>query len=99
MAGVASHEEIVQVREIVRRSSEDLANRVRALTSALPEPRVESVFWRDSAMGIHPAPGETVTHRHTPGYILTFHVGSVRHRYHASEDGHIKYDGSFEVRY
>ncbi len=99
MAGDPSNEETIQIREIVRRSCEDLAKRVHALASTLPEPRVESVFWRDSAMGIHPAPGETVTHRHTPGFVLTFHVGSVRHRYHASQDGHIKYDGSFEIRY
>lgn len=84
---------------ILQQVRDDLAHRVQQAADTLPEADVESLFWHDSAMGLHPMPGETVVRRPLPGYVITFHIRSVRHRYHASEDGRVKYGGKFEIGY
>ena len=42
-----------------------------------------SVFWRDSAMGLHPQPGERVERKNRPGYMLLFETPVGYYRIHA----------------
>jgi hypothetical protein len=88
------------VRPIVEKAREDLAARLSRSEASIPEPTVESVQWRDSAMGIKPHPEEPIIRKPTPGYVLRFNVSGRYHLYHARlADCALKYDSYVGAHY
>jgi len=68
---------------IIRRAKLYIEKTTKIPSSNLAEPHTEPVFWRDSAMGLPPIPGEPVKRKHRPGYILLFDTPHGQYRFHA----------------
>lgn len=88
-----------KVRSLVQRATQDLATRLQIPRSTLMYPRIESVFWNDTALGLPPLPKEKVFKKSIAGYRLLFdHHGST-YRYHTDEEHRFRYDNRNETGY